>query len=160
MRKEYLIIVMLVLLNSCNNDDSIVMYDNISIQFSLHNTGGDETTVFKSGEDIEMRFFITNMSGKDLSYHYTGVPLIYEIYNSDTVFATSIDGLVFPQVVIGNEIKYGETYQSKWLGPNAPYREPQIQLPVGKYKAYVKHGSFFDDYQIKETSAIEFTIID
>ena len=160
MKKYYLILIMFVILSSCTNDDSIVMYRNIATHFSLYDTSGDETTKFKSGNDIEMRFSLTNMSGEDLSYSYTGSPVIFEIHQVDTVIATSMDGIGFRLIVLQDEIKNGETFRSNWFVENTAQRDSTLELPVGEYEAYVSHIPFFNEYKIQKTEKIVFTIID
>ncbi|MCJ7649070.1 MAG: hypothetical protein MUP85_10680 [Candidatus Lokiarchaeota archaeon] len=158
MNKIYFFLFILIPLISCNDEDSGLMFNGINTQFKLYDNNGVEKTIFKSGEDFEMRFYLINLSGRDLSYHYTGIPVTFEIHQNDSIVVTSVDGLSFAQVILGAEIKNGETYKANWLAPNSPARDPKISLPAGNYKAFVKHYGFFDKIQIKETSPIEFVI--
>jgi len=159
MIKKYFFFFVLIPLIGCNDEDSSVMFNGINTQFKLYDTNGVEKTIFSSGDDFEIRFFIANLSGRDLSYHYTGIPVTFEIQQNDSIVATSVDGLAFPQVILGDEVKNGETYKASWIAPNSPAREPKISLPVGNYKALVKHYGFFDKFHIKESTPIEFLII-
>jgi hypothetical protein len=158
MKKIYFFLFILIPLISCNEEDSSLMFNGVYTQIKLYDTNGVEKTIFKSGEDFEMRFFVTNQSGMDLSYHYTGIPVTFEIHQNDSVVATSVDGLTFAQVILGSSVKNGETYIANWLAPNSSARDPKISLKAGNYKAFVKHYGFFDKFQIKETSPTEFTV--
>ena len=158
MKKIYFFLFVLFLLIGCNNEDSSLMFNGVDTQFKLYDTNGVEKMIFKSGEDFEMRFFVTNLSGRDLSYHYTGIPVTFEIHQNDSIIATSVDGLTFAQVILGGAVKNGETYKANLLAPNASARDPKISLQAGNYKAFVKHYGFFDKFQIKETTSIEFIV--
>ena len=159
MKKIYFFLFVLLLLISCNNEDSGLMFNGIDTQFKLYDSNGVEKTIFKSGDDFEMRFLLVNLSGRDLSYHYTGIPVTFEIYQNDSIVATSVDGLTFAQVILGGALKNGESFKANWMAPNSPARDPKLILPVGNYKAFVKHYGFFDNSKLKESSPVEFEII-
>jgi hypothetical protein len=158
MKIQYFFLITLIGFIACNDDNSSVMVTDISTQFKLYDTNGVEKTVFKSGEDFEMKFILFNLSGEDLTYHYTGVPVYFEIYQNDSIVATSYDGLSFPQVVLEDKVVSGKTFTSNWIAPNSIARNPKLALTSGNYKAIIKHFVFFDKFQIRESLPIEFLI--
>jgi hypothetical protein len=160
MKKIYFFLIVVIGFTACNDDNSSVGVNGVNTQFKLYDSNGDEKTIFKSGDDFEMRFLLANLSGRDLSYHYTGTPVFFEIHQNDSIIATSVDGLSFPQVILGDELKNGRIFRDKWIAPNSSARNPKLILPAGNYKAFVKHYGFFDNVKIKESSAVEFVITD
>jgi hypothetical protein len=159
MKIIYFLLLALIFLVACNEDNSSVGVNGVTTKFKLYDTNGVEKTTFKSGDDFEMRFLLVNLTGRDLSYHYTGIPVTFEIYQNDSIVATSVDGLTFAQVILGDALKNGESFNANWMAPNSPARDPKLILPVGHYKAFVKHYGFFDNSKLKESSPVEFEII-
>ena len=160
MKKIYFFLIVVIGFTACNDDNSSVGVNGVNTQFKLYDSNGVEKTAFKSGDDFEMRFLLVNLSGRDLSYHYTGIPVFFEIHQNDSIIATSVDGLSFPQVILGDEVKNGGIFRDNWIAPNSSARDPKLILPTGNYKAFVKHYGFFDNVKIKESSPVEFVIID
>lgn len=158
MKKIYFLFLAVIFLIACNEDHSSVGVNGVNTQFKLLDSNGVEKTIFKSGDDFEMRFLLVNLSGSDLSYHYTGIPVFFEIHQNDSIVATSVDGLTFAQVVLGGAVKSGEFYKANWLASNSPAGDPKLILPAGNYKAFVKHYGFFDNIKLKESSPVEFVI--
>lgn len=158
MKIIYILLLTGIFLIACNEDNSIVGVNGVNTQFKLYDSNGVEKTTFKSGDDFEMRFLLVNLSGRDLSYHYTGIPVTFEIHQNDSIIATSVDELTFAQVILSSSVKNGGFYKSNWLAPNSPARDPKLILPVGNYKAFVKHYGFFDNSKLKESNPIAFVI--
>ncbi|MBK9098404.1 MAG: hypothetical protein IPM14_09900 [bacterium] len=158
MKIIYFLLFAGIFLIACNEDNSSVGINGVNTQFKLYDSNGVEKTTFKSGDDFEMRFSLVNLSGRDLSYHYTGIPVFFEIHQNDSIIATSVDGLSFPQVILGDEVKNGGIFRDYWIAPNSSARDPKLILPAGNYKAFVKNYCFFDNVKIKETSPVEFVI--
>ncbi len=158
MKKILSLFAILILFTACEDGDFNM--NRIKSEFKLYDNNGIEKNIFQSGDDFEMRFELTNNSGKDLIYYYTGVPVIFEIHQNDSIIATSVDGYVFPEVVLSDTIKNNETYHFNLIAPNTPVRATKIILQAGNYQAYVKHSAFFVDFRYKETLPIPFTIIE
>lgn len=159
MKKVYFLLFVLLCFYGCK-EESILMSNGITSSFELYDNDEVKKTIFKSGEDFKMIFMVTNLSGKDLYYGYTGVPVVFEIHQNDSTVATSTDGLVFAQVALKGTIKNGETFKADWLAPSSKGRIPKISLPAGNYKAYVKYGGFFIQSKIDKTPPIEFVVTD
>lgn len=47
--------------------------------------------IFHKTADINFQLFISNQLYQDISYSYKGSPFCFEIWHSDTLFATSLD---------------------------------------------------------------------
>ncbi|MCZ2269009.1 MAG: hypothetical protein LC124_09175 [Ignavibacteriales bacterium] len=158
MKIIYFLLLAGIFLIACNEDNSSVGVYDVNTQFKLYDSNGVEKTTFKSGDDFEMRFSLVNLSGRDLSYHYTGIPVFFEIHQNDSIIATSVDGLSFAQVVLGGEVKNGAIFRDNWIAPNSLARDPKLILPAGNYKAFVKHYGFFDRVKLKDSKPVEFVI--
>ena len=158
MKIIYFLLLAGIFLIACNEDNSSVGVNGVNTQFKLYDSDGVEKTTFKSGDDFEMRFSLVNLSGRDLSYHYTGIPVFFEIHQNDSIIATSVDGLLFPQAVLGGEVKNGEIFMNNWMAPNSIERDPRLILSAGNYKALIKHYGFFDNVKLKENNPIDFEI--
>ena len=158
MKKIYFFLIVAIGFTACSDDNSSVGVNGVNTHFKLYDSNGVEKTAFKSGDDFEMRFLLVNMSGRDLSYHYTGIPVFFEIHQNDSIIATSVDGLSFPQVILGDEVKNGAIFRDNWIAPNSSARDPKLILPPGNYKAFVKHNGFFDNVKLQESKPVEFVI--
>ncbi len=128
------------------------------ITFRLLDTTGVPTSKFQAGESFDMEFVIRNLSGMDQSFHYTGPAVVFDILSADTVLCTSVDGLAFPQVLLGGILHNGESYRATWRAPNSPGRRPPISLAPGTYVARAHHGAFFDHTRIPSTNTTPFTV--
>ena len=163
MKRIYFVSFVIIILIGFNTDDSVSIGAGITKQLKLFDTNGNEKTIFKRGEEFEMRFSITNFTGKDLTYHYTGVPVISEIHQDDAYICSSVNGLITAQVFLTKTLRNGETFKIKWLAPNTLAntiaREPKIFLPAGNYKAVVEYRFVFDNFSLEETTPVTFKII-
>ncbi len=132
----------------------------IQMTFRLLDTTGIPAAVFHAGESFDMEFVLRNMSGKDQTFHHTGPPVLFAILSADTVLCTSIDGMVFPQVVLAGTVHNGETYRATWRAPNSAGRRPRIiSLAPGTYVARAHHGVIFDNYRLPPTNTTPFTVL-
>ena len=163
MKRIYFVSFVIIILIGFNTDDSVSIGAGITKQLKLFDTNGNEKTIFKRGEEFEMRFSITNFTGKDLTYHYTGVPVIFIIQQLDSTFVcSSVDGLMVAAVFLIKTLHNGETFETKWLAPNTVDtipRERKIFLPVGNYKAVVEYRLVFDNMALEKTKPVKFKII-
>ena len=105
-----------------------------------------------------MRFALLNLSGIDQTYHYTGIPIVFEVCSADTTVCTSIDGLLFPQVVLGGVVRNGETFQATWQAPHSIARGSLISLAPGTYQANIRHGGFCANVRVAQTTSVQFTV--
>jgi hypothetical protein len=162
MRRIYFVSLVIIILILYGTDDSVLSGAGITPQLKLFDTDGNEKTTFKRGENFEIRFSFTNSTGKDLTYHYTGVPVIFEIFRDDAYVCSSADGLVVAQVFLTKTLRNGETFQDIWLAPNTVGtipRERKIFLSAGNYKALVEYRFVFDNFSLEKTPPVTFKII-
>ncbi len=131
----------------------------IQMTFRLLDTTGMPTAVFHAGESFDMEFVLRNMSGRDQTFHHTGPAVWFDILSADTVFCTSLDGMVFPQIVLAGTVHNGETFRATWRAPNSAGRRPRISLAAGTYVARAHHGVFFDNYRLPPTNTAPFTVL-
>ncbi|HTP13926.1 MAG TPA: hypothetical protein VMM37_09855 [Bacteroidota bacterium] len=154
--KRAFVFVLLACVGGCNSNP--VADSRFTTTFSIADTTGTPSTTFHPGESFDVSFAVTNRTGATQTYHFTGVPVVFQILQADSVLLTSVDGLVFPQVVLAGQLGDGETYTATWRAPNNAARVPTRELGVGGYQARVLHGCFFDHDALPPTSAIAFTV--
>jgi len=158
MKKTFIVILFLFDMYSCHINDSSPDYSRIETQFKLYDTTGVEKYYYKYGEKFEMKFTALNNTGTDLSYQYSGPSSIFEIYKSDSLICTSVDGLAWAMVIISATIKEGEQYSNKWIVPNNVGSYQRITLPAGNYKAIVVHSCLFKNYKLPDTKPVYFVV--
>ncbi len=155
--KSATLLTLVILVLGCNSNP--VGYSGFPTTFSVTDTTGRPASTFHPGDSFDISFAVSNQSGADQSYHYTGVPVVFQIVRGDSVVATSIDGFLFPQVVLGGRLRNGETYSASWRAPNTSARIPHLDLSAGDYEARILHGGFFEQYALPPTPAVPITIV-
>ncbi len=140
-RLTFLLAFAMVLLPSCDPGTSPDA-DGVSVDFTLINVSGWRSTAFTIGDTIIVHFGLTNTSDGPLTYHYTGIPVVLKIKSGDSVVATSVDGLLFAQVVLGGVLASGQSMTYDWRGPNTPWNSQSIVLEPGIYHAEADGGVF------------------
>lgn len=158
MKKYMFLFVLLLGVYSCHVNDAAPDYSRLITQFRLYDTTGVEKYTFKSGENFNMKFTVQNNSGEDLTYQYTGFSSKFVIYKADSLFCTSVDGLIFAQVLVTNTLKNGDEYQNSWTAPKTPGMSPVTSLPPGEYVAKVSHSCLFKEYNIANMDSVRFTV--
>jgi hypothetical protein len=114
----------------------------VATALTLHTTAGAEARVFRSGEEFEMRFSLSNSMRSPLCAQYTPPELVFRIHAGDSLVASSVDGMAFPQVLLTVCVEAGQGISLRWNAPNAPGRSPAISLPPGEYTASVHHALY------------------
>ncbi len=148
----------ILLLRTCDSGTSAPDYGKVTVAFAISDTLGKPASSFHSGEDFDMSFSVHNGSGGTLSYFYTGVPVILEIFAADTLVATSVDGYIFTQVIRNGTLPDGGSYSITWRAPSTKARVNHLVLQPGAYEARVSHGSFFSEFTLTQTPAVPFTV--
>jgi hypothetical protein len=157
-----ILVSILISCNDINNSNDSFIKENIYASFSITDTNGVEKNKFLQGEDFILKFQVKNESGKDLHYTYSYPIIVFEIFNEDTVVASSTDFTAYIHPVEKSVVKNNSSFLDEWKGPNTLGRileNQKIILDVGIYKAKVYHGVFFDEYHIPPINDIEFEII-
>ena len=131
----------------------------ISTSFSITDTLGNFSTVFRTGKPFYLIFQMTNKTGIDQNYAVTGP--ISEIYitRNDTIISRQYAGLAWPQVVYRGILKADSTLTNRWLGPFNP-RSSVAALMPGSYTADVSIYARLDNAEIERPQLIQITIID
>jgi hypothetical protein len=157
--KKYILSFLLLLgLYSCHVNDSTPDYTRIETQFKLYDTTGAEKYYFKSGEHFEMRFTALNSTGVDLEYQYSGFSSIFQIYHSDSLVCSSVDGINWVEIIKRDTVKNGHYYLGNWIAPYSYGPSLIRSLSPGEYKAKVLHYSLFKDYKLPDTEPINFVV--
>jgi hypothetical protein len=137
-----------------SGDDDTKLFKELTILDTL----GNQKSSFMSGEEFQLRFTLTNQTRRDLTYHFTGFPVVFHVVQGDSVIATSTDGYIFPQVVLTGTLYRDSTIIYTWRAPNTPARESKIVLPPGQYTGRVLHGSFFVQFKAPNTDDVVFSV--
>ena len=161
MKNTILALALIAGIGGCDlGEQASTSIEPLSATFQMTDTSGRQTTNFRSGEDFEMGFTVSNTARKTLTYHVgsSGPVVIFQILQGDSVVATSVDGYAFLMVVVTGHIQPGQSLGERWRGPNTPARNPQIVLDPGPYTV---RASFvgFDEVEIEPVSPIAFSIV-
>ncbi len=127
--------------------------------FTLSDTLGRSTSQFNTGEDFDMYFSLRNTTGDTLTYYHSGPSIIFSILKGDSIVATSVDGMAFPQVVIGDVVPPGDTLKARWTAPNSPARVEKLILPPGSYEAEVSFPRFAEA-KFRALPPITFSVVE
>ena len=151
----------LLLINSCIVENDSISYP-INVSFTLSDSTGMDKYVFQTNEEFIVNFKIENNSENELNY-YSALPVVYfQIVQEDSVICSSCDKMGFPGVMVNGKIKSGDVFEIKWFGPNSDGRKNSADLIVlqpGHYQIEVFHKSFFSEYKLPNTKAINFDVV-
>ena len=157
MKKYYFIIILFCLtITAC-----FTPFDKtLAPEFTLTDTLDNQSTVFHSGESFQMNFSVVNSLPDTLIFirYDTGPIVRFMIMQNDSVIATSVDGLGFPQPVFEDHFPPGDTIRAEWLAPTTLQQSPKVVLAPGRYKARV-YSWFFDLEEISAPEDIVFSVI-
>lgn len=161
MHKTIPVFVLLVGITGCDlGERTPGSTEPLSAAFRLTDAAGRETTSFRSGEEFDFVFVLTNTTGGEVTFRKADYgPLAhFTILRGDSVVATSIDGYAFPMVATTGRLEPGQSLQEYWRAPNTPARDPRITLAPGAYEARVAFVSF-DNVNVKQVRPVSFSII-
>ena len=96
------------------------MKGEIDTELTITDTTGVVATLFKTGDNFDMYFTIINQTNYDYQYSYSGIRVVFEIRQGDSLISSSIDGLAWPASVEKGNFKKGVKYTFKWRAPNSP----------------------------------------
>ncbi|MGD0591769.1 MAG: hypothetical protein ABSA44_13380 [Bacteroidota bacterium] len=131
----------------------------ISTSFSITDTLGNPSTVFRTGKPFYLIFQMTNKTGIDQNYTWTEP--ISEIYitRNDTIISRQFYGYAWPQIVRRDVLKADSSLTNRWLGP-FNLLSSVAALSPGNYVADVFINARFDNAEIEHPQRIQITIID
>ncbi len=157
MRPMPLLAVALSLFASCDLGESVDQ-NSVPVDFVLLNAGGWQSSAFTIGDTVFVHFKLTNKLGRPITYFHTGPLIILQILQGDSVVATSVDGLAFPQDAMAAVLQDGQSVTADWPAPNAPWSSRTIVLYPGVYRAAVAHSDLFNRLGIQPPTPIQFTV--
>jgi hypothetical protein len=148
---------------SCNRAEPVSPAESapggLSVLFTLADTSGGPRTVFHAGEPIDMRCVVVNSSATDIPDYYPYPLFVFRVIQSDTMFASSTDGLAFPAIVVRGIFKGGDTVSGTWRAPNTSAKMPRISLPPGSFAARARINIRFENASVDTPADIPFTVI-
>jgi|GEM_PF-2043411 len=156
--KLLLLIVLITCLKGCGKDSNPVESSGRLIgNLTLSDENGEQKNEFVIGQNIELKYTITNISRKKVNYSITGPGIVFKIYKDGVLLKTSTDGISFPYVVRYSSISSGEFIYDKWSFRTTDYNTSAIVFPAGNYSAEASIKYKFSDslYAIKKA---DFTI--
>jgi hypothetical protein len=158
-----MITVLLVagVLMGCEKDETTqpVPGKTISTSFSTTDTIGNPSTFFQTGKPFYLIFQMTNKTGIDQNYTWTGPSSEIYITRNDTIISRQYYGFAWPEIVRRDVLKTDSTLTNRWLGPFNPLSSVAALMP-GSYMADISIFARFDNAEIERPQRIQITIID
>ncbi len=130
-----------VVLSGCDFGETFDQ-DGLQVDFALLSVSGSRRVNFNLLDTVIVHFSVTNCSDREITYYYTGTPVILKIARGDSVVGTSVDGLVFAQVVHSRVLGAGQSLTLDWMVPNGPWGDHTVILTPGTYLALVDCALF------------------
>ncbi len=137
--------------------------DRVKVSFTLSDTTGVETYVFKSGENFIASFKVQNQSDVVLTYDYSYPLIHYAIFQGDSQVCSSMDEMIYTAVVLHGKLPPDSTLKDTWLAPNTPGRlaaKKMVILSPGTYQIKVYHSRLFNEYRLPQTPERTFKIVE
>jgi hypothetical protein len=158
-----MITVLLVagVLMGCEKDETTQLAPGktISTSFSTTDTLGNPSTFFRTGKPFYLNFQMTNKTGTDQNYTWTGPVSEIYITRNDTIISRQYSGYVWTAVFSHDILKDDSTVTNRFLGPFNPLSSVAALMP-GNYAADVSVSARFDNAEIERPQRIQITIID
>ncbi len=133
---SFAIFISFFLVLSCGMSDSEEAGE-IDVLFTVTDTTGVESAAFQSGELFDVTLVLTNHTGKDLEYAYSGPTIYFEILREDSVVTSSIYGLTWVAVSLKGVFEKDTQMSSTWRAPISPEDEEFGRTPVLEEGEYV-----------------------
>jgi len=108
-----------------------------------------------------MQLTLTNYTGKDLVYYYSGPCVIFEIVQNDSVLTSSDEGLCWTAVVQKGILEKDGKLVFGWRAPHSLLDSQlgtRFILELGHYEAGVKILMGFEKYGAIPSEAKDITI--
>ena len=161
MHKIITVLLVAGVLMGCEKDESTqpVPGKTISTSFSITDTDGYPSTYFRPGTPSYLIFQMTNKTGIDQNYSWTGPGSEIYISRNDTIISRQYYGFAWPEIVRRDVLKADSSLTNRWLGPFNPLSSVAALMP-GSYMADVFIFARFDNVEIERPRRIQITIID
>jgi hypothetical protein len=137
--------------------------NHVKVSFTLSDTTGVETYVFKSGENFIASFQVQNQSDVALTYDYSYPLIHYTIFQGDSQVCSSMDEMCYAAVVLHGKLPPDSTLKDEWVAPNTPGRiaaKNMVTLRPGTYQIKVYHSRLFNEYHLPQTAERTFKIVE
>ena len=146
----------LVILASCTD---IGQPGSPTMNLRLIDRNGNEATVFRSGEDFDMRLTVTNQTGTTQSFTWGPPRFVFQVMVGDSLVSSSTDGFAFITIVERASLINGQSDSGIWRAPNSAATPGRIILPPGQYKAMARFGGVFDEFGVLPPKTMSFTVV-
>ncbi len=171
MNKIFLVFLCLIFIIGCEEkttnpvvENVVPLKNEVITKFQLLDSNNVSKTIFSKDEKLFIDLLIRNELYNDLTYNFYGPPMMFEIWENDTLYATNFDYIGFEIITETHALKSGKEIKYKWLAPNSSGRYAMndlIYLTPGTYVAKFNPNTpiFFNEQQV-ELQPIEFEIIE
>jgi len=132
----------------------------VQAEFTMTDDTGAAVTAVASGQTFILTASIRNPIGGGRPYTHTGPAFTFDIVRDGAVVASSVEGLVWAQVVLLDTLKSGATDVHRWRAPWPPTGTKPILLPAGSYSAHPVSRYGFTDGFVLRVPDLPFTVVD
>lgn len=105
-----------------------------------------------------MRFVIENRGSSDLEYKFTAPFSYFAIEKKDSIILSSIDNLMFPQVITDGKIRAGSNYSAKWTVTDVNSASDDFSMTPGRYSAKVITSVGLPESVIPKKIVLDFVV--
>ena len=161
MKNVFAIFLLASVLMGCKKDETTqpIPEQVISTLFSTTDMDGYPSNYFRPGRQFYLIFQMTNKTGIDQNYTWTGPVSEIYITRNDTIISRQYYGYAWPQIVLPGVLKTDSTLTNRWLGPFNPLSSVAALSP-GNYFADVFINARFANAEIEHPQRIQITIFD
>jgi hypothetical protein len=157
---QFLIAILTVLAGCKKNTEVILPFsDKILTSLICTDTLGQIENVFYTGRPFYLTFTMTNKTGHNQQYYWTGPISEIRILRNDTIIISQHQNTSWPQVVLHRTLPANSTLTNRWLAPVIDV-DSLVTLPEGNYQADVVVNARFSNVDIEYPQRISFSIID
>lgn len=132
----------------------------VQSEFTMTDDTGSPVAAVAPGETFYLNVRIRNPIGSDRLYTHTGPAFSFEILQGAKTVVSSVDGLVWAQVVRTDTLRSGSTDTYRWRAPWPPTGKMPVILPPGSYTAHPVCRYGFIDGFVLHVPDISFSVAD
>jgi hypothetical protein len=156
-----IIVAMIIILAGCKKSTEIILpfSEKITTSFTCTDTLGQSENVFYTGRPFYLTFAMTNKTGKDQPYFWSGPLSEIRILRNDTIILSQYENLGWYQVILHDTLNSNSTITNRWTAPIID-NDSLVILPEGNYQADVVINARFNNVDVEFPQRISFSIID
>lgn len=158
MKALTVVLTSLVVLASCTDIGEPVRGPLVT-ELRLFDRNGDEASVFRSGEEFDMRLIVTNHTGALQSFTWSPPRFVFQVKIGDSLVSSSIDGMSFIATVERGVLSDRQSDSGVWRAPNSVARPGTVVLAPGRYQARASFGGQFDEFGMLPPRTMSFTVV-